>query len=130
MRIPRHPALNSRSRRDWEDLWAFFADEMTGLQTLHIRLAMLQPMEAQIRETADDVGAEWIKPMVEMAVGAHSKRRCAVHIVVMDMTIDLVRLVQSLSPVLPADITQLGVPMETACALVHERIRSSLSLES
>lgn len=129
MRIPRHPTLNSRSKRDWDDLWQFFATELSGVQHLHIRLAMLQPMEAQIRETDDEVGAEWIRPMVEMAVGAHSRRRCMVHIVVMDMTLDLVRLVQSLSPVLPADVTELGVPMKTACALVHERIRSALRLE-
>ncbi len=67
MRLPHHPHMNSRSKRDWAALWEFFADEMVGLQSLYLKLLMLHDTQEQIRRTEDAEGAEWIWPMVGMA---------------------------------------------------------------
>ena len=81
LRVPRHPALNARSSRDWNDLWAFFASDMTGLQSFYLHLQMLQPMEAFIESTKDDAAESWMRPMIVMAVGADERRGCRVQIV-------------------------------------------------
>lgn len=80
MRIPRHPSLNSRATRDWQDLWAFFDNDMTGLQSLYLELQMLQPTEAHIESTPDDKAESWIKPIVAMAVDAYRRRGCVVEL--------------------------------------------------
>ncbi len=81
MQIPHHPNVNSRSRRDWSDLFAFFSREMTGLQNLHIKVNRNYPFEAVVERTMDNEGAAWIQPMVVMAIDANRQRGCKVEIV-------------------------------------------------
>ncbi|KAF2724800.1 hypothetical protein K431DRAFT_300674 [Polychaeton citri CBS 116435] len=126
MRIPRHPDANGNSHRDWRDLWDFFETEMTGLKTLHLRLAMLEPMEQRIRDTADSAGSDWIEPMVLMAMASHRKRGCKVEIVTgqASMVTDLVRVFKHVA----YDNQDLGFEslIRLACARVHERVRFSM----
>jgi hypothetical protein len=126
MRIPRHPSLNSRATRDWQNLWSFFANDMRGLQRLYLRLQMLQPMEGQIESTRDDCAdaERWMKPIVTMAVNAYRQRGCKVEIET--------RRVRHEPASIYRDIVQAnGGKQEDelirlTCASLHERIRLSL----
>ncbi|KAK0335082.1 hypothetical protein LTR94_014246 [Friedmanniomyces endolithicus] len=51
MRVPHHPHMNSRSRRDWSALWDFFVNEMTGLQNLYLKFLMLYDTQEGIGKT-------------------------------------------------------------------------------
>lgn len=124
MRIPHHPNTNGRSRRDWSGLFEFFTNEMTGLQHLLLQIQTMQPMEAEIRETSDDEGMDWVRPMVEMAVTANRKRGCKVDIVTAGVTHDPVKEFKELSKGDPG-LSSREVLQKT-CTRFHERIRVSL----
>lgn len=81
MRLPHHPHMNSRSKRDWNQLWYFFATEMTGLQSLYLRFLVLHDTQEAIRHSTDMEGAEWVNPMVSAAVAMRRERGCRVEIV-------------------------------------------------
>ncbi|KAK0930914.1 hypothetical protein LTR29_016599 [Friedmanniomyces endolithicus] len=51
MRVPHHPHMNTRSRRDWSALWDFFVNEMTGLQNLYLKFLMLYDTQEGIGKT-------------------------------------------------------------------------------
>ena len=124
-RLARHPGMNRLARRDWSDLFAFFTNDMTGLQSLHLQLAMLQPMEDHIRQTSDLDGASWIKPMVIMAVDANRNRGCRTEIVTVGITHNLVEIYK----VIERQQTGVDEPeiVDMTCFAVHKRIRESLS---
>ncbi|SMQ49145.1 unnamed protein product [Zymoseptoria tritici ST99CH_3D1] len=124
MRIPRHPSLNSRATRDWQNLWAFFRDEMSGLQNLYLELQMLQPMEEQIQATEDNDAERWIKPIVVMALDAYRRRGCKVELET--------RRVRHEPAILYKGIVQTNggndedMLVGLTCASLHEHIRLSL----
>lgn len=125
MAVPRHPHLNSRTKRDWNDLFRLFSAEMSGLQSLYLTLNMLEHVKQTIRDTIDSDGAPWIKPMMEMAVDGYARRGCRVQLVIDGFSHDLIQIFRS---------TQVGrtdvfpeMRMEGACATLHQRIRLSLS---
>jgi hypothetical protein len=126
MQIPHHPNINSRSRRDWIDLFTFFADEMTGLQHLHIKVNRNYPFEAVVEQTMDVDASAWIEPMVIMAVDANQKRGCKTEIVTNGVVHDPDEIFRGIaySNVTASKTDILGL----TCAELHRRIR--LSFES
>lgn len=124
LRIPRHPTLNSRASRDWQDLWAFFGGEMAGLQSLYLQLQMLQPMEAHIEATSDDGAETWIRPMVLMAVDARQKRGCRVELGTRRARHEPSELFLQTTRDNPDASTEEVLSM--TCTALHERIRLSL----
>lgn len=125
MRIPRHPATNKRATRDWQNLWTFFASEMTGLRSLYIELQMLQPMEEQIEATRDEDAAEWMTPIIEMAVNAHRKRGCLVEFETRRVRHEPAKVFLRIADEHPS--VDPGQLVRMACAALHERIRLSLA---
>ena len=124
MQLPHHPTLNNRSRRDWNDLFTFFAHEMSGLLSLRLAIQMLQPAQAHIIETTDTEGAGWVKPMVLMAIDANRKRGCKVELVTGGITHDLVVIFKQTTH---ANVgATLEMVLELTSVRVHERIRLSL----
>ncbi|TKA71106.1 hypothetical protein B0A55_07872 [Friedmanniomyces simplex] len=124
MRLPHHPHMNSRSKRDWSALWEFFAKEMTGLQSLYLKLLMLHDTQEQIRRMEDAEGAEWVQPMVVMAVTANLARGCKVEIVTGGEVQDLEGVFKE---TVSADVGSNHVALvRHTCMKVHERMRISL----
>ena len=125
MQIPHHPNINARSRRDWSDLFRFFANETTGLQHLYLKLKKNHPMEAEIAQTRDEDADGWVRPMVEMAVDANRKRGCKVEIV----TNGVVHEPEAIFRAIANADQKMGfeVVVHLACAEMHRRIRGSLS---
>jgi hypothetical protein len=123
MRVPHHPSINSRSQRDWNDLFRFFAHEMSGLQSLFLVLDPNQPMITQIVTTHDSEGTDWVRPMVLMAIEANRKRTCKVEIVTEGVVHDLKQIFHDTVH----DNRDAGSEkvLELACIHVHERIRLS-----
>ena len=128
MQIPHHPDTNPRSRRDWSDLFEFFAHETTGLQHLYLKLKKNHPMEAEIVATRDEDAGGWIGPMVEMAVDANRKRGCKVEIVMNGVVHEPVVIFRGVAE---AEGRKRGFErvMEMACREMHRRIRVSLAGE-
>lgn len=124
LRVPRHPALNSRALRDWQDLWSFFRHEMPGLLSLYLQIQMLQPMEEQIQSTNDDDAAAWIAPMIIMAVDAQQKRGCSVIIQIRDQRHEPARMFLDFTRVNAGASTEQV--LRSTCAALHEKIRVSL----
>jgi hypothetical protein len=124
MAVPRHPHLNSRTKRDWEDLFKLFSAEMTGLQSLYLTLGMLESVKQTIRDTSDSEGALWIKPMMGMAVDAYNRRGCKVQLVIDGFSHDLIQIYRS-TPVGHTEIFP-EMRMDGACTTLHQRIRVSL----
>jgi hypothetical protein len=124
MAIPRHPHLNGRTKRDWNDLFKLFSSEMLGLQSLHLTLGMLESVKQTIRDTADRDGALWVKPMMEMAIDAYSRRGCKVQLVIDGVPHDLVQIYRAV----PTGHTEIfpEMRMDGACTILHQRIRVSL----
>ncbi|OQO13365.1 hypothetical protein B0A48_01593 [Cryoendolithus antarcticus] len=124
MAVPRHPDLNSRTKRDWQDLFDLFSKQMTGLQSLQLTLGMLESVKQQIRETADSDGVSWIRPMMIVAVDGYAKRRCKVYLAIEGVRHDLVHIWRSVpeghSEVFPE------MKIDGACTRLHQRIRMSL----
>ena len=126
-RIPHHPSLNSRSRRDWSDLFEFFTKEMTGLQSLYLVLQTNYPMQARIRDTDDAEGADWMKPVLLMAVEASRTRGCRVELVTEGVVHDLNQIFKETARGhTPAHADEI---LELTCVHVHRRVRLSLSGE-
>lgn len=124
LRIPRHPTLNSRALRDWQDLWTFFGSEMSGLQSLYLQLQMLQPMEAHIEATRDDDAETWIRPMVLMAVDARQKRGCKIELDTRKARHEPSKIFLETTRDNPNASTEDVLSM--TCTALHERIRRSL----
>ena len=124
MAVPRHPDLNSRTKRDWQDLFRLFSQEMSGLQSLHLTLGLLESVKQQIRDTPDTEGISWIKPMMRMAVDGYASRRCKTQLVIDGVTHDLVQIYRT-TPVGHTDIFP-EMRMDGACTTLHQRIRVSL----
>lgn len=125
MQIPHHPDINARSRRDWADLFAFFANETSGLQHLYLKLKKNHPIEAQITQTRDDDAAGWIRPMVMMAVDANRRRGCKVEIVSNGVVHEPELIFRNIAA---ADRKRgFESVVEMACAEMHRRIRVGLS---
>ncbi|KAF2860644.1 hypothetical protein K470DRAFT_246905 [Piedraia hortae CBS 480.64] len=123
MRVPHHPTLNSRSRQDWADLFDFFSRQLTGLQSLHLFLDPNQPMKAQILNTPDSEGCDWIRPMIIMALDVNVQRPCRVQVVTEGVTHDLCAILKEASVLHP----DAGPVIDSACVTVHRRIRLSLA---
>lgn len=128
MAVPRHPNLNSRTKRDWIDLFKLFSEEMSGLQSLHLTLGMLESVKQTIRDTADPDGALWIKPMMEMAVDAYTRRGCQMQLVIDGFSHDLMQIYKA-TPVGHTEIFP-EMRMDGACTTLHQRIRISLGGQS
>lgn len=124
MALPRHPHLNSRTKRDWEDLFKLFSSEMRGLQSLHLTLGMLENVKQTIRDTPDSEGALWIKPVMEMAVDAYARRGCKLQLVIDGVAHDLIPIFIA-TPVGHTDVFP-EMRMDGACTTLHQRIRVSL----
>lgn len=124
MRIPRHPATNKRATRDWQNLWNFFDNEMTGLRGLFVELQMLQPMEEQIESTKDDEATVWMKPVIEMAFNASHKRACIVELETRRARYEPAKIYQTVADGLPS--VEHNEVVRLACAALHEKIRLSL----
>lgn len=124
MQLPHHPTINSRSRRDWQDLFSFFAHEMDGLLSLRLAVQMLQPAQASIQTTKDAEGAEWVMPMITMATDAHRRRGCRVELVTGGITHDLQAISRSLILEYPNETAE--AMLELTSVRVHESIRLSM----
>lgn len=124
MQIPHHPNVNFRSRRDWDDLFAFLSNDMTGLQSLHLTLGMLQPAQEHIKQTVDTEGSAWIKPMMLMVIRANSKRGCKVELVTNGYVHDLFRVFKDVAH--DNEFSNDDRILSLTCIAVHERIRLSL----
>lgn len=123
-RIPHHPNMNSRSQKDWSDLFTFFSKETSGLQHLYLKLMLNYPIEAEIKRTRDEDGLGWIKPMVLMAVNANRKRGCKVQIVTHSVVHEPDGIFKALSRANPTESS--GHILVLACTEMHRRIRLSL----
>ncbi|EMC98372.1 hypothetical protein BAUCODRAFT_423004 [Baudoinia panamericana UAMH 10762] len=124
MRIPHHPAMNSRSRRDWNALFEFFGDQMSGLRNLYLKFLMLHPCQQQIRNTEDANGVHWIRPMVSMAADSKRKRGCTVEIMTGHELQNLgLAYEQAEQYITSGDYEEI---VRLTCLTVHKRIRVSL----
>ncbi|KAK0269971.1 hypothetical protein LTR35_014437 [Friedmanniomyces endolithicus] len=124
MRLPHHPHMNSRSKRDWAALWEFFAGEMVGLQSLYLKLLMLHDTQEQVRRTEDAEGAEWIWPMVGMAAAVSRTRGCRVEVMTGGEVQDLGRMLKETAS---ADVAVNDAALvRSVCVQVHRRMRISL----
>jgi hypothetical protein len=116
--------MNSRSQRDWSDLFAFFSNETTGLQHLYLKLMLNYPIEAEIRSTRDEDAVGWIQPMVLMAVDTNRRRGCKVEIVTNSVVHEPDNIFKALSQ---ANSTEAySNILRMACTEMHRRIRLSL----
>jgi hypothetical protein len=97
---------------------------MSGLQSLHLTLAMLESVKQTIRDTADSDGALWIKPMMEMAIYTYNRRGCKVQLVIDGTSHDLVQIYRAI-PVGHAEVFP-EMRIDGACTILHQRIRVSL----
>ena len=123
MQIPHHPNSNSRSRRDWSDLFTFFANETSGLQHLYLKLKKNHPTEVEIKQTRDEDAEGWIQPMVLMAVDANRRRGCKVEIVTNGVVHEPDNIFKTLAHVNSTE--RYDSIMKMACAEMHRRIRLS-----
>lgn len=125
MQIPHHPDINARSRRDWSDLFAFFANETSGLKHLYLKLKKNHPTEAVIAQTRDEDASGWIRPIVLMAVEANRKRGCRVEIATNGVVHEPEAIFRSLAAANPSIAFEKLV--ELACIEMHRRVRVSLA---
>lgn len=124
MQFPHHPNINSRSQRDWSDLFQFFANETCGLQHLYLKLKRNHPMQALIRETRDDEAVGWLRPIILMAIDANRKRGCKVEIATEGVVHEPVSIFEAIAHTyFNESYEQL---LNFACAEMHRRIRLSL----
>ncbi|KAF2479239.1 hypothetical protein BDY17DRAFT_328015 [Neohortaea acidophila] len=124
MQFPHHPNINARSRTDWSDLFAFFANETYGLQHLYLKLKRNYLVEAIIQQTPDERAAGWIEPMVLMAIDANRKRKCLVEIAmngVVHVPVDIFENIQRRHR--GAGYREV---LDWTCTEMHRRIRLSL----
>ncbi len=123
MQFPHHPNINSRSQRDWSDLFAFFANETYGLQHLYLKLKRNHPVEAIIRQTPDDKAEGWIQPMLLMALDANRKRGCHVEIVTNGVVHEPVAIFHAINAAHKE--YDYRDRLDLACTELHRRIRLS-----
>ncbi len=123
MQLPHHPNFNTRSRRDWADLFTFFAKELSGLQHLHLKINRNHPFEAMVEQTLDDDAAPWVQPMVLMAIEANRKRGCKVEVATNGVVHDLEAIYQAIARA-SDDVPQSRL-VELTCTEMHRRIRLS-----
>ena len=123
MQLPHHPNINTRSRRDWIDLFTFFAKELSGLQHLHLKLNRNHPFEAMVESTLDDDAAPWVEPMVLMAIEANRNRGCKVEVVTNGIVHDLQLIFKAIS--LAHTQASHARLVDLTCTEMHRRIRLS-----
>ena len=123
-RIPHHPDINSRSQKDWSDLFTFFSDETSGLQHLYLKLMLNYPIEAEIQRTRDEEAFGWIRPMIVMAVDANRKRGCKVEIVTNGVVHEPDGIFKDITKAHPE--YSYTSKLVLACTEMHRRIRVSL----
>ncbi|KAK3113349.1 hypothetical protein LTR53_009437 [Teratosphaeriaceae sp. CCFEE 6253] len=123
MRLPHHPHMNARSEHDWAALWAFFADEMPGLQTLYLKLLLLHDTQEQIRHAGGEARADWVRPMMRMVLAGDRARGCRVEVVTGGTVHALDRIAREAAGGDALDERD-GV-FGLVCMQVHERIRVS-----
>ena len=127
MQMPHHPNMNSRSRRDWSDLFTFFSNETCGLQHLYLKLKKNFPIENEIRQTRDEDAVAWIRPMVIMAVDASRKRGCKVEIVTSGIVHEPNIIFKAIAHLNTTESDERI--LEMTCAEMHRRIRLALDLK-
>ena len=125
IQIPHHPNMNAQSRRDWKDLFVFFADKTSGLQHLWLKINRNHPFEAVIERTMDDDAAGWIEPMITMAVEAERRRGCRVQIVINGMVHEPEKIFRDIRRA--NEGVSRNRAIELACTEMHRRIRVSFS---
>lgn len=124
MQFPHHPNINTRSQRDWSDLFSFFANETCGLQHLYLKLKRNHPMQALIRETPDEEAVGWLQPIILMAIDANRKRGCKVEIVTESVVHEPVGIFERVAH---AHFNEsYEIKLRLTCAEMHRRIRLSL----
>jgi hypothetical protein len=126
MRIPHHPYMNTRSKRDWLALWEFFANDMSGLRTLYLKFLMLHDTQQQISESKDGLGAEWTQPMMLMAAETNRMRGCTVELVTGNQHHDLNAIYRDAVTNMADE--DHGNSMDIACDDLQKRIRLSLKV--
>lgn len=124
MQLPHHPTINSRSRRDWNDLFNFFSQEMSGLLSLRLAVQMLQPAQARVLATNDEDGVEWVKPLMAMASDAYRRRGCKVELVTGGIAHDINKTWKDTTASHPTESPE--TVLELSSITVHEKIRLSL----
>lgn len=126
MRIPHHPVLNNRSRRDWQRLFRFFSTDMSGLQDLYLKLWPLEPVQVRIRATADTdkEALDWVRPMLVTALGGDRVREFKFEIDTAGVKHDLEAIFKQV--VGENENASHDRNVEIACVAVHRRIRLSL----
>ena len=124
MRVPHHPHMNARSKRDWAALWDFFTSEMTGLQSLFLKFLMLHDTQEEIRKTEDADALAWVQPMVNAAVTVNRSRGCKVEIATGKELQDLSKIFKETAR--ENDDDAYENVLQLACTEVHKRIRLSL----
>jgi hypothetical protein len=124
MAVPRHPDLNSRTKRDWQDLFDLFSQSMTGLRSLYLTLNLLESVKQQIRDTSDTDGISWLQPMMATAVDGYANRRCQMQLIINGVTHDLVQIHRS-TPTGHSEVFP-EMRMDGACITLNQRIRLSL----
>lgn len=124
MQFPHHPSINSRSQRDWSDLFQFFTNETCGLQHLYLKLKRNHPMQTLIRETRDDDAVGWLQPIFLMALDAYRKRGCKVEIVTEGVVHDPVAVFNAAAQTYFNET--YGKLLAIASAEMHRSIRHSI----
>jgi hypothetical protein len=126
MQLPHHPNVNTRSRRDWIDLFTFFGKELSGLQHLHLKINRNHPFEAVVERTLDDNATPWIQPMVLMAIEANRTRGCRVEVVTNGITHDIEAVFKAITRA-NAKVPQRRL-IDLTCTEMHRRIRLSFDI--
>jgi hypothetical protein len=54
MHLECHPALNARTRGDWEDIWKFFPHTLSGLTLLRVDIGIDRPVLRRIANESKD----------------------------------------------------------------------------
>lgn len=123
MQIPHHPDANTRSRRDWNDLFKFFTNETSGLQHFYLKLNRNYRFESDVLRTRDDAAVGWIEPMMIMATDANQKRGCKVEIVTNGIVHEPASIFKATASANQAETHEEILTL--ACIEMHRRIRLS-----
>lgn len=123
--LPKHPYINHRARRDWDDLFRFLSTWMTGLRSLHLDLNISQSMRNTILSTSDDNGNEWLKPVIAMTLKLNNHRQCSVTLGCLSLMHDL--MATGLSAKLESNSDARERVLIDASVDLYKRIRTEQS---